>query len=482
MPDSASAQNSLPHLVFIMADHLRCDALGAYGSRNPVTPKLDLLAKRATLFEHHYTTCPLCVPARSSIMTGLYPHQNGTIINGWRGVEREFGFVRTHDTPLPQRLADAGYHVIHAGIQHVRTTPDFKLRCPDVHFVGPEAPASHYKKLFTERKLYVGDQSKFREPVIDYVAGKPVVSTATSVRTDVFPLIEDHFFDVALTQHIVDAIKARDKSKPLALFAMYWLPHPPLRPPQKWAELIHPDDVVLPTGLGQWYSGQPAMQLQNIPGRLGANVTIEQWREVWAAYLGLVGLFDQCASRILSSLDHAKLLDDAAVMLTSDHGDMLGNHAMFQKMCCYEEAARVPLLVKMPGQTRRRRTRQLTSHIDLTATLLDLAQAKPIRHSDGRSFATLASGREPSTPFRDFVYASYDGNTGRGFAHRMIRSATHKYIHNHQDRPELYDLIDDPRETKNLADREDQAKLRMHLHQQLATWMKHCGDTLPISV
>lgn len=480
-PDGNPADRSRPPLIFLMADHLRCDVLGPYGDRQTPTPAIDAFSEKAAVFEHHYTTCPLCVPARSSVMTGLYPWQHGAVINGWLPRERRYGVVRPDAALLPQRLIDAGYHVAHVGVQHVRTEPDLWQRLPDVEFVGPFNHSEHRKEL-DERGLYLGDRSVFRTPVVEYQNGKAVPFPANSPHVAVFPLREELFYDSVLAARMAKAIEThvdRADGKPLALFGMFWLPHPPLWAPEEFANLIKPRHVLMPANTGKWYAGMPAMQLLNTPGHLGSHVTMDQWRQAWAMYIGMVALLDKCVGQVLDAVQQAGLFDDAAIAITSDHGEMLGSHGMFQKMCMYEEAARVPLLLKLPGQKHTKRAKALTSHVDLPTTWLNLAGCEPIDESEGMDLRPLADPHAGSIETRPHVFASFDGNAGRAFHHRMARSHTHKLIHNIGDRAELYDLHDDPRESRNLAGDEEHREVEQELRDALREWMEHVGDPHP---
>lgn len=470
-----------PHLIFLMTDQLRCDMLGPYGSEQCATPKLDILARRCTAFQRHFTTCPLSVPARGSIATGLHTHQHGAIISGWFEHERAYGAMRP-DVPLLHRpLLDAGYRIVHAGVQHLRTQPELSRMFPEVEFVGPMSVGEHLKSLDARGLLY-GNVGTFRDPVIDYDRHKPVVYSATSPRTGVFPLREELFFDQTLGRNIVETIERhadRHRETPLALFGMFWSPHAPLWAPQEWAQMYDPAQIRLPATVGRWMSGMPVMQLANIPGQLGAHVSEDQWRRAWAMYMGLVSMLDRVLGRVFAALDYAGMLDDALVIFTASHGEMLGSHSLFQKMCLYDEAVRVPLMVKLPGQTVSRRVKDLTSHVDLAATITEVCQAAPLRDTAGLSLAPLAAGEPAKVDHRSHVFAAYDGNAGRSFHHRMIRSRTHKLIHNIDDRTELYDLVDDPFETRNIAGMDEHRAIERPLRLRLNEWMDEVGDPQP---
>jgi len=491
------ADEDRPPLIVIMADQLRHDVLGAYGGRIAVTPQLDRLAGVGSTFLSHFTNCPLCVPAKTSFVTARDAHEHGAIIHGSRPAEVRFGMLRPEIPTLPTRLADEGYDVVHVGVQHVRSHPPFEARDERVRFIEPFAPANYYRELFTSRKLYAGDPHALHEPIVEHEAGRPIVNRAFGAQHEIFPLREDLHFDRVVAakanEQIDDHARRRlagEKTRPLALLVMFWLPHGPLRPPQRWLECIDRDALKLPPTVGRWDADKPALQLQNVPGQLGAHVPTDRWPDVWAAYLALVAMLDDAVGSILQTLDRRGVLDDAAVLFTADHGEMLGCHAMFQKSWLYEEAVRLPLIFKLPGQRSPRRIQGLSSVIDLAPTLLALARRgaatdeKAVAFGatgspqSARSLLPLARGARPED-WRDAVFASYDGAAGRGFAHRMVRTDTHKLILNQGDIPELYDLVDDPRETRNRAQKPDLAEVRRSLEQRLLSWTAECGDPFP---
>ncbi len=466
----------MSNIIFLMADQLRFDLLQAYGDQQCDTPHLDALANQSTVFEHHYTVCPLCVPARSSLMTGLYPRQHGAIINGWFPEERDHGTVNADLDLIPNRIAARGYDVYHAGIQHVRTAGGFDANCPDVKFLGPTSVGSHHRALH-KRGLMLPDMTVFRDPVLEHADGQSRVTSGTSARTAVWPLREDLFYDSVITQKMVKAIQEHDGSKPLCLYGMFWLPHPPLWAPRKWAHMYHPDNIGMPDTVGKWYQGMPALQLANTAGQLGSHVPIEHWAHVWAMYMGMTSMLDHHVGLIVSALKDKGLFDDTLLVFTSDHGEMLGSHRLFQKMCLYEESVRVPLMVKTPGQKSARRITEMTDHLDLAAALLEQSGSDPITDSTGKSLLSLAHGQPNNRP-RKTMYAAYDGSSGCGFAHRMIRTSTHKFIHNVGDKPELYDMIEDPQETRNYANHPKVAPLQNKLASLLNSWMDQLDDPM----
>jgi arylsulfatase A-like enzyme len=526
---------SKPHLILLTASQLRCDVLGCFGgvglpgrtamgeafpllgetpasneasgfhllTRAPgdldnglvdtgsmgppddesaqdlpsVTPQLDKLAANANVFERHYTNCPLTIPSRVSMLSGLHTHQHRALISGWLAGERDAGVMQPTVKLLPRRLAEAGYRVVHAGAQQVRA-PEGVDVWEGVDIIGPTAPVSFYREL-SRRGLYLGDPSAFQEPVVDVQAGRNVVYHATGTRIAPFPLREEYHYDHVVAQRVCDMISKLDPEKPTALFVNLWLPHPPLWVPKNWSSIIHHSDVKLPANVGKWYVGQPVSQLQNLTGQLGAHVSMDRWQRIWSSYLGLTGMLDACLGKVIAAITQRGMMESSLLVFTSDHGEMLGSHSLFGKNCMYEESTRVPLILRMPGQSRGRRIGELTDHIDLHATLLDALGLDPETDSRGTGFLSLATGGGVNGAGKTHVFAAYDGNGGRGFAQRMARSRTHKLIHNIGDRPELYDLIDDVGETSNLAGRDETRDVEIALAEQLNSWMDSVGDDQP---
>ena len=457
-----------PHVVVLMADQLRRDVLGCYGGPHGASENLDRLAGESVLLARHTTNCPLCVPARTSIVTGVHPHVHGAIVNAWDAPERPYGTCRDLPT-LYEALAEAGYRVEHVGVNHLRCEPPLDRRSRRIRFFAN--PAEHGRQL-KQRGLAV-DLSACRSPCVEYVAGEPVTRYYTNPNTLRWPHAPEEFLDSWLAGRMVERIAAAEASEPLALMGMFWLPHCPLSCPEPYFSMYDPEKIALPATVGRWCEGQSPMHLLNLPGHVAASTTMDGWRRAWATYLGMVRLLDECVGRVLEALRQRGLWDDALVIVTADHGEMLGSHRMFQKMCMYEEAVRVPLLVKPPGRQAAGVRESLTQHLDLAATICDYAGAA-MPAGRGRSCRDLIDS--PDAPGREEVFAEYNGNSGRSFQQRAVITPTHKYIYNHGYAPELYDLQADPLETQNLCGSDPPPAEAAELRRRLRQWMRRTGD------
>ena len=449
--------------------------LGAYGGRQCGTPALDQFAEQASILEWHYTPSPLCGPAHASMLTGLYPRQHGMLTNGWFKEERENAVVDEQVTLLTHRLMDVGYQLAHVGGQPARTKVDFKTLHPGAILRGPGTSADHLRQL-ESKGLHLGDRGYFRTPVVEFNHGEPVVFPEYGTKVAVFPLREEHHYDSVLTDKAIDILEHHDKRKPLAMFVKLALPQPPLWAPEPWATMYHPDEVKLAPTVGRWFSSTSASHLFNPTGHLGAHVTEEQWRVVWSMYMGMVGLMDKCIGRLIDALQINRLYDNSMIVFTADHGEMLGCRSLFQNGCMYEDAVRVPGLIKMPGRSSMHRVRTMTTHLDLPVTMLDVAGAEPFEKTSGASLINLTGGETATEDVNPYVFAAYEGNAGLGYHQRMVRSRTHKLIHNVGGKPELYDLISDPFETRSLIGKEEHQDIERRMRGLVNDWMSRMGD------
>jgi len=245
------------------------------------------------------------------------------------------------------------------------------------------------------------------------------------------------------------------------LFVNYWAPHPPLYVPPELVDLFPPDEIELPFNVDCPAEGEPANRRLGIAAQLAAGVDAAGWRRAWSAHLALTRLVDHHVERLLQALEVAGVAGDTLVIFTSDHGEHLGQHAMYQKMELYEQAVRVPLLVRGPGVAVGRGVEVPVSHLDLVPTILDLLQLETPAGLDGRSLAaTLQGKQEPeSVP----VYMQFTGNNGPSVARHGVILGAHKLILDAADRPELYDLASDPLEMTNRAGDPNLAAIEVEL-------------------
>ena len=458
-----------PNIVFIMTDHQRHDSLGMVQAGVEVTPNLNRLAAEGTVFGRAYNTCPLCVPARTALATGIYPTANGAVTNDWKGA------TAGDCKPMHQFLAEAGYEVAHMGVHHIRVNPPLDERLRFAEWIPKEA----YNEYIAARGLATAppagegtDRMSFSTPVMENREGRRVKKGYSNTNTAAWPGDAEHFFDSWVCRSAGEFLN-RPHERPFALFVCLWAPHPPLRVPEPYYSMFDPHKLDLPENVGIAAEKEPPGRRRGVAAQLAEGVSMEQWRKVWAAHLGLVRLADDGIGRVLSALERSPAADDTLTVFTVDHGDHLGQHRMYQKMEMYEPAIHVPLVVRVQGAASGRVDR-VVSHLDLAPTVLDAAGIPIPASLDGRSL--LPAVRDQAPLAERPAFSQYSGNPAVGDLRRAVITQRYKYIHDPNDAPELFDLENDPLEMNNIADDPSLEDKKNALHTLAANWASEHGD------
>jgi arylsulfatase A-like enzyme len=430
-----------------------------------VCPALNRLAAQGTAFSRAYTTCPLCVPARTALATGRYPTETGVVINDWEGASaRDL-------VPVHQRLAAAGYDVAHVGVDHIRLAPPLRERVRFARDAGNEEHAA-----FLARRGAADDPAEmkrlFSRPIEVFTEDGVKRQGFSSARTARWPHPEEWFKDAFFCQEAI-AFLQEPRPRPFALFLYLWAPHPPLRVPEPYFSRFDPARLALPDNVGKVPRGEPPGRRAGVAARLAEGYTLDDWRRAWAAHLGLVNLADAWLGRVLDALRASGHEERTLVAYTVDHGDHLGQRAMYQKMEMSEPALRVPLVFRGLG-ARRQRVDATVSHLDVVPTLLDLLGLPSDPSLPGQSLAACVARGE--APAERAAFAQYSGCAAPGDLRRAAVTRRYKYVHDPRDLPELYDLEADPLEMENLAGRPEVAGVERDLHARCMAWARARGD------
>jgi len=466
------APRKRPHIVIIMADQLRYDALGEW------TPHINRLKAEGVSFNRTYCASPLCVPSRGAFFTGLYPNENGSLTNGLVASQRQYGEVKT-GVPNLYQLLEKEWDSWQTGKQHFMTEDR-----------QDESPTSgtHWLSLDKGYNAFLKKNQKPRPGGADFQAGFPEqIDDHTTLRTYSLPTTGayepgfDFFFDGYILQSSLDALRERNTKKPFLLNAMFLAPHPPLDVPEPYYSRVK--SVELPDNVGRWAKYQSPLQLYNIPGFLGSRYTRNDWAKIWPVYLGLVNLLDEAVGQLVAELKKQGIYDDTIIVFTADHGEMLGSHRMWQKMCMYEESARVPLIIKFPKgyPTQIRESNELVSLIDVLPTLSDYTGVPLPKPVSGQSLLPLVAGTSPG---RERIFVQYDGNAAPGNFQRCVVEKGYKLVvdrFKEEQFMELYHLDQDPQEMNNLAFDPNQRDRMLTMLRALQTHMTSTGDRLHIS-
>jgi arylsulfatase A-like enzyme len=459
-----------PNIVLIMADQLRRDAVGAYGSTGARTPNLDRFADGAVAFDRYYCTTPLCVPARCTIDTGRYSHSHGALLNTSLYPDTQYARLHDDEALMPDLLVDAGYSVGRVGVDHIRAEPPLSRREGFARY----ASRGEYAKYLAASGIEEADLSAYRYQCSEVHGGRAVPTYYSSAEAGCHPCPPEHFFDTWAAREAADFIDGADAGSPFALLCYFWLPHPPMVVPEPYFSMYDRAEVDPPPHFMAPLEGKPQMHLRHLPGQIGARRTREEWLETWAVYQGMVTLMDECAGMVLDALERKGVGDNTLVIFLTDHGEMLGCHSLYQKMVCYEDSIRLPCIMRAPDLSPGRRG-QLACHVDLLPTVLDYAGIDCPPNVHGLSLRPTLQDAGART--HDAVFSEYNGNKDLNYFQRAVITERHKYIENEGDISELYDLDEDPYEMHNLALNEP-GDIELDLRERLHTWQRETGDII----
>ena len=465
----------MKHIVVIMAEQLRADFLG-----KGMTPHIDALREESICFENAFCASPLCVPARGAFFTGRYPNETGSLINPWRKADERYGYVK-QGIPNLFTLLDEEFDSAHSGKQHFLTEENLCQRADSkTHWVNSEAD---YAKMLKEKEIPAPGGPAFRCLVPELQQNKYThVQHYSSPHTGCYPYGLENFFDGYFLDGALQAIKIRNTEKPLLLNVMFLAPHPPLDIPEPWYSKY--TSVPMSGNVCQWYSHQSPLQIYNLSGAIGTKFTEEVYKEAWRVYAGLVTLLDDCVGQLVDALRQEGIYDDTLILFTSDHGEMLGSHTLFQKMCMYEEAVHVPMIWKFPknDSIACKTITETVSHIDVLPTLLSWLGKEIPSGISGMNLMPMILGQCAHTG-REQVFIQFDGNGALGNYQRCCVDNQYKLIidmFKDEIFVELYDRAADPLESQNLAFDSTYWPTAAAYIEKIRTFMANTGDRLQL--
>lgn len=421
-----------PNILIIMVDQLA----GTFFPDGPAdflhAPHLKALAARSARFRNNYTASPLCAPGRASFMTGQLPSRTQVYDNAAE-------FASSIPT-YAHHLRAAGYHTCLSG---------------KMHFVGTDQLHGFEERLTTD--IYPADfgwTPDYRKPGerIDWwyhnlgsLSGAGVAETTNQMEYD-----DEVAFHA--TQKLYDFARVSDQAdrRPWCLTVSFTHPHDPYVARRQYWDLYENCPALDPeVGFIATEQQDPHSQrLYHASDYASFDITPEQVRRSRRGYFANISYLDDKIGELVSVLERTRMLDDTIILFCSDHGDMLGERGLWFKMCFYEGAARVPLMVAGKGIPAQL-IEAPTSNLDVLPTLCDLAGidlSAIMSWTDGQSLAPLMHGEQRTDPVL-MEYAA-EGSYAPLVA---IREGRFKFVHCEIDPPQLFDLESDPLELTNLA-------------------------------
>ncbi|PYL30522.1 MAG: hypothetical protein DMF45_02190 [Verrucomicrobia bacterium] len=465
------------NLIVFLPDQQRTDTIACYGGGWAHSPNLGKLASESVVFDRAYVTQPVCSPSRASLMSGLWPHTTGCTQNG--------SALNPQFRVLPQLLEDNGYRTAYMGKWHL----------------GPEELV---RRAFQVRISTQGDSGYSEFLVSNGLTPDRKEGGFSELTVSNLPLelSQPKFLEARACEFI-----EQHRRHPFILVVAFVEPHSPYNGPlndehlQSGVEVDVTASVPMDSNvplryrlIREWQQEQalsdPAIR------EFYFGVTPADYRSLKQKYLGLVTLVDQSIGAILACLERTDLMEDTVVVHTSDHGDMLGAHQLFGKEVMFEEAVRVPYLIRLPGQ-RPIRVPRPVSHIDFIPTLFDLLDQPNPAQCVGKSLVSVIRGG--ALPAEN-VFIEWSPNwrakikkstslASRHQIKRAIAESTRTLISpdgwklslRDKDLNELYNLNEDPLETRNLYYDGQYAAVISRCSDGIRRWQQATNDKLKLA-
>jgi choline-sulfatase len=428
-----AAEPKPPNVLWICADDLAAYPLGCYGNPLARTPNIDALAKSGVRFDRAYCNSPVCTASRQSFLTGRYPRSLGVT---------QLKTALPDGTPtLATMLKAAGYDTASIGKMHFNSGLKHGF---DVRIDAPD----HRKGLAARKPQALPDgvavQPKwqpFKDHARTWLNSQALPFGATDADTP------GTFYAAKATEYL-----ATKRDKPFFLMVSFYEPHSPFHFPVEFRGQFDPKDFPVPK-VGpedDWH----------IPA-IFRDLTEAEKQGITAAYFTSMAYLDRNVGTVLKALKDAGHEEDTIVILTGDHGYLLGHHGRFEKHCCYEPAIRAPLIFRIPGTTKAgTNTVALTEFVDIAPTVLKTCNVRVSESVQGRSLLPVLKGEVKT--HRERVFIEYSENE-----EAAVRTETWKLVYTTGKRKrddgyetgkplpgrvvQLFDLKSDPDETMNLA-------------------------------
>ncbi|MBN1642683.1 MAG: sulfatase-like hydrolase/transferase [Anaerolineae bacterium] len=478
--------NDRPNILLILTDQHRYDTLGCYGAETCRTPNLDRLADRGVRFDRAYTMANPCSPSRAALFTGLYPHKSHVRVND--------EVLNPNVETLSSALGAAGYNLGYAGKWHV----DIARNPSDHGFEGKDFPGygyppyrglidglrfgpsrdrgtAHYERYLRAHGLEPPRVLEAHYGDNPGVQGQEMYALHSgSVESSFEYMVSEDAIELLRTFR---SRRAADGS-PFFVWANFWGPHTPCLLPEPYYSMYDPRAIPEEPSFGETWERKPFVQqlVERFWGLSAGGWT--RWREIVARYWGYVTMLDDLVGRILAEVEALGLADNTLVVFGTDHGDAMGAHRLIEKgPFAYEQCYRLPLIAAHPACSAPGSVCQEFVYLqDLFSTFLEGGGCPLPDRADTQSVLDLVLGAQSATG-RESVYAQFYAQLFP-FEQRILRTDRHKLVYNRSDMGELYDLVDDPWEMRNLIDLPETRALQRELMDRMREHMVRLDDPL----
>lgn len=346
------------------------------------TPHLDKIAAEGMVFDRCYTTSPVCMPARVSLLTGLYPH------NGGHGI---WGNALNYHTPPEEAtmfrdIKAAGYTTAQIGKTHWTSGPSVREAFPKIE--------DYHRALGLDYVFDVSgpvDSVTEKNPYAEYLRKLGLLEQVAEEMHDRYVKWEfqpkpslvppEHYHDVFVSREAADFVGKQPADQPICVVLSLHSPHPPLDAPGDYATMYDAGKLTLPPNVPETFRRE--MRTIGHP----------ETREMLANYLGKISLADDCIGRVVEAFQKRGTWDQTLVCFTADHGEMMGAQGMLTKGRMYEESARVPLVVRWPVQVKAGHSKAPVQMFDVYPTIVEAVGGTLSPRRQAVSLLPVAAGK-----------------------------------------------------------------------------------------
>ncbi|NQU45225.1 sulfatase-like hydrolase/transferase [bacterium] len=450
-----------PNVLWLMTDQHNANCGGFAGHPNVKTPNLDKVAANGVVFDNAYANNPICSPSRISFMVGQYLHTHGLFGN----YHAEFP-AENPDT-LATVFRRYGYQTGLFGKSHMIRKWDedgFEvIRYTDLCDCKVGDPTTtHYFKCLEERGLADFYEEGSIKPGMEYT-----IDGSGPAR-----LPYEHSIEHYTGEETLKFLESRDVSRPFFVHMTFQRPHAPIAPAPEFFDMYDPEEMVLPDNAFDYFenrfAGKPKFMVDRLKNGCGyplADPNPDRLKRVLASYYALISCIDKEIGRVLDKLEKDGELENTVIVFTADHGDFAGEHGLFHKnFGIYESIQRVPFLLSWPGGPKGQHSDVFVESVDLYPTLCEICDVPMSGVREGRSIPEML--QDDSDP-REAVYCEWTWGSPRGKV-SAIRTRDYRLVfYQGSDESELYDLRQDPGETRNVWHDEEYRQARLELTEQV---------------
>ena len=430
------------NLLFLFSDQHSKHILGSYGNPYVKTPNLDLLAKEGACFRNAYCNSPICAPSRAAMATGNYASRGGF----WDNAHAYGGEQASWAT----RLHEQGFPVTAIGKMHFKDA-------------GP-ASGFHDQRIPLHIKDGVGDiYGAIRDKEITRLQFRAALEEACEGESDYIR------YDRAIARTASDYLRneCASHTKPFVLFVGFVTPHFPLTAPQEYFDLYAGENSIRAPVCFDKASWPRHPVIDDYRRYCGTtDIDKKTARNAIRAYYALCSFLDAQIGIVLDALKETGLDSNTRVIYSSDHGDTMGEHGLYFKSTMYEGSVGIPLIIKGPDIPEGITVDSNASLVDIFPSVLECVGAQPDLPDlslPGESLWGLAKAGE----YRDRAVFSEYYSQGVYTAMYMLRKGDYKYVHYVNERPQLFNLANDPNEQRDLAEIPENALLCEDLEAEL---------------